>query len=72
MRCLYISHFWDQWEIDTICAAVLPRTGYVVFSVTLRLKDHMRFVLRCYVVVDLPLLRVAVEGSDNPITSEQP
>ena len=24
------------------------------------------------VVADLPLLRVAVEGSDNPITSEQP
>ena len=24
------------------------------------------------VVVDLPLLRVAVEGSDNPIISEQP
>ena len=26
----------------------------------------------CCVVVDLPLLRVAVEGSDNPITLEQP
>ena len=26
----------------------------------------------CVVVVDLPLLRVAVEGSDNPISLEKP
>ena len=26
----------------------------------------------CYVVVDLPLLRVALEGSDNPISLEKP
>ena len=26
----------------------------------------------CCVVVDLPLLRVAVEGSDNPVSPEKP
>ena len=38
----------------------------------LELASFLRRVLLVVVVADLPLLRVAVEGSDNPITSEQP
>ena len=34
-------------------------------------REIKRKSLTCCVVVDLPLLRVAVEGSDNPITLEQ-
>ena len=30
------------------------------------------FVIVVVVVIDLPLLRVAVEGSDNPVSLEKP
>ena len=39
----------------------------------LAMLDDRKMMSGLYVVVvDLPLLRVAVEGSDNPITLEQP
>ena len=41
--------------------AVQPYAGCVFL-------DHIFYI----VVVDLPLLRVAVEGSDNPVSLEKP
>ena len=39
-------------------------------------KNNMARIVRMFVVVvvviDLPLLRVAVEGSDNPVSLEKP
>ena len=58
---------------------------YTVFSKTRRLLHpfsviidysiyyiYIKILRLVFVVVDLPLLRVPVKGSDNPITSEQP
>ena len=37
------------------------------------LENKLNFYIHCVVVVvDLPLLRVAVEGSDNPVSLEKP
>ena len=44
--------------------AVPPRAGGSRWN-----KQGINFVV---VVVDLPLLRVAVEGSDNPVSLEKP
>ena len=38
----------------------------------LRSSNEQGCACCCCVVVDLPLLRVAVEGSDNPISLEKP
>ena len=57
-----------------------------MFSVVNVYLDHLKFCVVCInsrryvccsecnvvVVIDLPLLRVAVEGSDNPVSLEKP
>ena len=40
---------------------------YIVFT-----RPQLKFILQYVVVIDLPLLRVAVEGSDNPVSLEKP
>ena len=52
--------------MDTICS--LPDCGTPTTS---RLYPFGAIVVNV-VVVDLPLLRVALEGSDNPISLEKP
>ena len=50
-------------EVDIICTVPLPFCGT---PTTCTLYPFCAPNICCVVVVDLPLLRVAVEGSDNP------
>ena len=48
---------------------------YFIIGAKLSVEEHLKhgnIVSQYVVVVDLPLLRVAVEGSDNPVSLEKP
>ena len=56
-------------RFDTICTAVCDFCDSSTACRVCRLEPvHILYVG----VIDLPLLRVAVEGSDNPISLEKP
>ena len=57
----FIAHFVDTYVYEINA-----------FSATFLLSVYSPFSDGVVVVVDLPLLRVAVEGSDNPISLEKP
>ena len=55
--------------------ALMEKRERIEFADTVTKYDRRFKVMlnsSCVVVVDLPLLRVAVEGSDNPISLEEP
>ena len=63
-----------MWEQSTHAKNLDPELKAVFKSITGCLKsiNVANHFLRAVVVVDLPLLRVAVEGSDNPVSLEKP
>ena len=53
---------WIQFAQSLLTVAHQPRAGCI----------RLVLLILVVVVIDLPLLRVAVEGSDNPVSLEKP
>ena len=60
-------HLWGQGCVGTMCTDVCS----IPTSCRLCLFGTWQSIV-VVVVVDLPLLRLAVEGSDNPVSLEKP
>ena len=71
-----------RYELTTICRCELSDTSTPCRLLSLEPRSKRPLVARydisgkgsdaIVVVIDLPLLRVAVEGSDNPVSLEKP
>ena len=66
----------EEWTAPEECSLTYPLTFTPVIN-RLMVEHAVSYTLTSdnlcvVVVVDLPLLRVAVEGSDNPVSLEKP